>query len=287
MEAARSIQLTSRPDGIAVLTFDQPGSKANVLSPAMWTDFLAVLQEAAAMAPLHGLILRSAKPGIFIAGADLNVIGSAKSTHDPAVKALIDQGLRVLETLERFPAPTVAAIDGAALGGGLEVALACDFRAVGSHPKCNLGLPETMLGLIPGWGGTQRLPRIVGLEQAAEMLTTAQPIPAARAVDIGLVDASFDSGRLEDSAANLLLSRDSSARRQQKAAAIPEQIRNRFKASITVRPTAARMALLAMEKGADKPLGEAIACETAAFMQLAGSEESRQLIEAFFNRKKA
>jgi enoyl-CoA hydratase len=280
-----SITLTTRDGDVAVLTFDQPGNRANILSPAVWSDLAAALADAASRSP-RGLILASAKPGIFIAGADLNVIRAATAPNDPAVRALIEQGLRVLETLESFPAPTVAAIDGAALGGGLEVALACDFRVVGSHPKCSLGLPEVQLGLIPGWGGTQRLPRIIGPALAAEMLTTGTPVNASRAVEIGLADAAFDSEGLIEHAANLVLTRQNQTRRTAKRDPIPSAILSSFKAAIPSSPTAIRTALLVMEEGALLPLAEAIPVETAAFLRLAGSDESRVAIEAFFNRKK-
>jgi enoyl-CoA hydratase len=280
-----SVTMTSRDDGVAVLTFDQPGSRANILSPAVWTDLAAALVEAASRSP-RGLLLVSAKPGIFIAGADLNVIRAAPAPNDPALRELIEQGLRVLESLESFPAPTVAAIDGAALGGGLEVALACDFRVVGSHPKCNLGLPEVLLGLIPGWGGTQRLPRIIGPAKAADLLATGTPIDAARSIEIGLADAAFESALLPDRAADLVLTRDYLVKRAIKQGALPAAILDGFKAAIPSSPPAVRTALLVMEEGLPLPLDRAIPVETAAFLRLAGSAESRAAIEAFFNRKK-
>src|SRR6185437_14435746 len=119
-------------------------------------------------------------------GADLELLGDAPSPNDPAVRAFIERGHRVLDKLESLPFPTCAAIDGAALGGDLEVALACDARAVGQHPKVLLGLPEVKLGLIPGWGGTQRLTRIIGWESAARMLASGEPIGGADAVRLGL-----------------------------------------------------------------------------------------------------
>lgn len=280
-----SVNLITRDDDVVVLTFDQPGSRANILSPAVWSDLAAALAEAANRSP-RGLVLASAKPGIFIAGADLNVIRAATVPNDPAVRELIEQGLRVLETLESFPAPTVAAIDGAALGGGLEVALACDFRVVGSHPKCSLGLPEVQLGLIPGWGGTQRLPRIVGPAVAAELLTSGTPANASWAVEIGLADAAFESEGLIERAANMVLTRNHLPRRTAKCEPIPSSMLITFKAAIPSSPTAVRTALLVMEEGSALPLDRAIPIETAAFLRLAGSDESRVAIEAFFNRKK-
>src|SRR5687768_16830213 len=169
---SQAISVTTRPDGVAVLTFDQPGSKANVLTRELWAEFGEALTTLAPRTNLKGLVLASAKPGIFIAGADLKLLANAPGPNDPEVRAFIEQGLRVLEQLEALPFPTCAAIDGAALGGGLEVALACDYRVCGTNPKVQLGLPEVKLGLIPGWGGTQRLPRLVGVYETAEMLAT-------------------------------------------------------------------------------------------------------------------
>src|SRR6478752_1686126 len=173
---SQQITLTTRDDGVAVLTFDQPGSKANVLTRELWTEFGETLASLATRTDLKGLVLASAKPGIFIAGADLKLLANAPGPNDPEVRAFIEQGLRVLEQLEALPFPTCAAIDGAALGGGLEVALACDSRIAGVNPKLQLGLPEVKLGLTPGWGGTQRLPRIAGLPSATEMVTTGQSL---------------------------------------------------------------------------------------------------------------
>src|SRR4051812_29527351 len=169
-----AITISERPDGVAVPAFDQPGSKANVLTRALWAEFGNALAGLAARTDLKGLVLASAKPGIFIAGADLKLLANAPGPNDPDVRAFIDQGLRVLEQLEALPFPTCAAIDGAALGGGFEVALACDYRVCGTNPKVQLGLPEVSLGLIPGWGGTQRLPRLVGIHEAAEMVASGR-----------------------------------------------------------------------------------------------------------------
>ena len=144
-----------------------------------------------------GLILESAKPGIFIAGADLKELGERRPRPAPGV---IELGHRVLDMLEALPFPTVAAIDGAALGGGLEVALACDFRVCGTNPKVQLGLPEIKLGLIPGWGGTQRLPRLVGVEEAIERLLSGESYDASDPPPDDLVDETVASERLADAA---------------------------------------------------------------------------------------
>lgn len=274
-----AVAVTAAGDRVAVLTIDQPGSKANVLSPALWADLAAALDEAAAMRP-NGLVLTSAKPGIFIAGADLNVIRAATAPNDPAVRQLIEQGHAVLNQLESFPAPTAAFIDGAALGGGLEVALACDLRFVGPHPKCRLGLPEVHLGLIPGWGGTQRLPRLIGLVKAGDMLATGNSLSADESAESGLatraesIDAVVASWSTRTATAPA--NRDSKQR--------PIADRDAYRPAISDRPVAVRTALQTMESGAGQPLDAALAIELDAFMAIAGSESSRPLVEAFFTR---
>ncbi|MFO0805840.1 MAG: enoyl-CoA hydratase-related protein [Gemmataceae bacterium] len=278
-----SVKLAVRPDAVGVMTVDQPGSKANVLTRELWADLDAALDEIAKQ-PMKGLVIASAKPGIFIAGADLKLLADATGPNDPNVRAFIEQGLRVLEKLESLPFPTCAAIDGAALGGGLEVALACDIRVLGSHPKIQLGLPEVKLGLIPGWGGTQRLPRIVGVERAATMLATGESLSAAEAILAGLAFPA--NGPLPDAAARWVLKEDVPGLRRFKQEAIPQESRNGFVPLIEPEPVAVREALVAMLRGADRPLADAIRIETEAFLYLAGSPESKRLIGEFFASRK-
>jgi enoyl-CoA hydratase/carnithine racemase len=278
-----SVKLEVRPDGVGMLTIDQPGSKANVLTRELWTDLDAAVEEAAKQ-PLTGLVIASAKPGIFIAGADLNLLADATGPNDPNVRSFIEQGLRVLEKLESLPFPTCAAIDGAALGGGLEVALACDIRVLGTNPKVQLGLPEVKLGLIPGWGGTQRLPRIVGLERAATMLETGEALTASDAI---LADLAVPAnGPLPDAACRWVRNEDVPGLRRFKLDAIPPASRNGFVPLIEPEPVAVREALVAMLRGAERPLADAIRIETEAFLYLAGSPESKRLIAEFFASRK-
>jgi enoyl-CoA hydratase/carnithine racemase len=281
------IQLAIRSDFVAVLTFDQQGSKANVLNVSLWDELDAALDSLATQNELKGLILASAKPGIFIAGADLKLLVNATGPNDPSVRTFIDRGLRVLSKLENLPFPTIAAIDGAALGGGLEVALACDYRIAGSpNPKFKLGLPEVTLGLIPGWGGTQRLPRIVGVPVAMAMIVSGQPIDYQEPQSNPLFDVyAWESSKLLDSAAAVI-------KKKSNVDAICEKKRLPVTSwkqdgdSITHRnPTdspAAAEARRVVNEGSLLPFQEGIALETAAFMGLAGSEESKRLIAAFF-----
>jgi enoyl-CoA hydratase/carnithine racemase len=290
---AQAITVATRSDGVAVLTFDQPGSKANVLTGELWTEFGEALTALALRTELKGLVLASAKPGIFIAGADLKLLQNAPGPNDPTVRGFIEQGLRVLEQLEALPFPTCAAIDGAALGGGLEVALACDGRCTGVDPKLKLGLPEVKLGLIPGWGGTQRLPRITELQSATELITTGQALDIREAArHQGLVNSAIGSQSLselvDDTAQSLAKPGVAShllARREKKRQPVSAERRTAFTPPTGLTGAAAEAVRVIVE-GAALPLYEAIKLETEAFMRLAGSDESKRLIAEFFASRK-
>src|SRR5262249_42426259 len=151
----------------------------------------------AARTDLRGLVLRSGKPGMFIAGADLRELG--KAAGDPAtVRSFVRHGQEVIGRVEALPYPTVALIDGGCMGGGLGLALGFDFRPAGSHPKVDIGLPEVKIGLIPGWGGTQRLSRIIGPALAAELICAGETVNARRALELGIVVDAVPSDRLLD-----------------------------------------------------------------------------------------
>lgn len=278
----QAITVTERPDGVAVLTFDQPGGKANVLTRELWSEFGDAL--AGLRSDLKGLVLASAKPGIFIAGADLKLLANVPGPNDPEVRAFIELGLRVLEQLEALPFLTCAAIDGAALGGGLEVALACDYRVCGTNPKVQLGLPEVTLGLIPGWGGTQRLPRIVGINQASEMVVGGAAISTRDAEALDLVLTTVDSEQLLEFVASSTMSTRSEGWRAERASKQrPTPLSSSPPAGLC---GAAAEAVRVMVEGAALPLYEAIKLETDAFMRLAGSDESKRLIAEFFAGRK-
>jgi enoyl-CoA hydratase/carnithine racemase len=287
-----TLRVDHRLDGVAVLTFDQPGSKANVLTETVWAEFETAVDDLAARSGVRGLVLASAKPGIFIAGADLKLLGDAPAPNDPAVRAFIDRGNRTLFKLEALPFPTCAAVDGAALGGGCEVTLACDVRICGMNAK--FGLPEVNLGLIPGWGGTQRLPRSISqvppMETAFEILTNGKPFTIQETAASGLTIAVLDSSGLIESACqsvmNSRLKDHYTSARQRKQNPMPwDQFAN-FYPSTPNSSDAIRAAESVMTRGAALPLRDAVALETEAFLQLAGSVESKRLIAAFFASRK-
>jgi len=283
----RAIHQTSFPDGVAVLTFDQPGSRANILRRELWEELRAALEQLTGRNDTRGLILASAKPGIFVAGADLKFFATVPAPNDPAVAELIRYGLDTLELLETLPFPTCAAIDGAAVGGGLEVALACDTRLLGTNPRVELGLPETKLGLIPGWGGTQRLPRIAGLELAADMLESGRLLTAQEACDRGLASAVVQSESLIEFAAKHVLHEGWRELRAMKLGPVAIHESERFSATVPSSPDAVREAMVLLNAGAELPLAEALKLETEAFLRLAGSDESKRTIAEFFASKRS
>ncbi len=280
-----SIRPAVRPDGVAVHTLDQPDSRANILSKPLWAELEAALVALADRPDIKGLVLASAKPGIFIAGADLKFLSAVQAPNDPAVRDLIEYGLHVLDMLESVPFPTCAAIDGAALGGGLEVTLACDYRVAGSNAHVEIGLPEVTLGLIPGWGGTQRLPRILGLEPAADLIATGRTVKGEEAKSLGLVRDVVPSGELLAACVGTVSATAPAHIRAWKRNPIPEADR-RFKPAVPSEPNAAREAMLCLIRGAELPLADALTLETETFLRLAGSDESRRRIGEFFASKK-
>ncbi|NXJ32340.1 ECHA enzyme, partial [Ciconia maguari] len=175
---------------VAVVRFNTPNSKVNTLSKQLSSEFTDVMNEIWANEAVKSAVLISSKPGSFIAGADIDMIEACKTAQE--VTQLSQEGQKMLEKIEQSPKPIVAAISGSCLGGGLEVAIACHYRIATKDKKTILGTPEVLLGLLPGAGGTQRLPKMVGLPAAFDMMLTGRNIRADRAKKMGLVDQLVD-----------------------------------------------------------------------------------------------
>ncbi|KAG9469098.1 hypothetical protein GDO78_021195 [Eleutherodactylus coqui] len=175
---------------VAVVRFNTPNSKVNTLSRQLQGEFSDVMNEVWADDAVRSAVLISAKPGCFIAGADINMIESCKSSQE--VSQLSEAGQKMFEKLEKSPKPIVAAINGSCLGGGLEVAIACQYRVATKDKKTVLATPEVLLGLLPGAGGTQRLPKMLGLPASFDMMLTGKNIRADKAKKMGLVDQLID-----------------------------------------------------------------------------------------------
>jgi len=172
--------------GVAVVWLDQPGEKVNKISLDLLEEFKSLLDEMEMDPEVKGAVLISRKEDNFIAGADIDRIREAESPE--YAESLSRRGHALLNRLEALNKPVVAAIHGAALGGGLEVALACHYRIASDDPRTILALPEVRLGLLPAGGGTQRLPRLVGLQSALDIMLTGKNIYARQAKKLGLVD---------------------------------------------------------------------------------------------------
>lgn len=173
-------------DGIAVLTFDLKNESINKFSPAVIDEFTAMIEQLDKDMSVKGAVLISGKPGTFIAGADIDQFLEFKTAKDAQTASAF--GHTMMTRIEKGRVPVVAAIEGACLGGGLEFALACAYRVAADTPKTVLALPEVQLGLIPGAGGTQRLPKRVGLQVALDMILTGKNVRAKKALQSALVD---------------------------------------------------------------------------------------------------
>lgn len=198
-----AIRLLKRPDGVAVITLDNPDGKVNIISRGVLEEIRPVVDELEADPAVKAVVLCSGKADNFIAGADLKVFMAVKEAAEG--EAFSREGHLLLDRIESSPKPVVAAIRGACLGGGTEFALACHYRIAADDPSTVLALPEVQLGLLPGGGGTQRLPPLVGLPAALDMMLTGRRIRAKKALRMGLVDALTSPAGIEETAAKAAL----------------------------------------------------------------------------------
>ena len=295
---AQAFSLAERGDGIAVLTFDLPGKKVNTLGRAVLTELGGIAHTLAARADLRGLLFRSGKPGQFIAGADLTELGAlAMATADQAAQA-IGLGLKLFGAFAQLPFPAVALIDGACMGGGTELTLAMDERIVSSEPHTKIALPEVKIGLIPAWGGTQRLTRLVGLGSAIDMITTGEALTPEKAVKIGFAFDAVPADKLVDEGIRRIdalqqsgLWKENRKRREQPLGLSEDEMFFAFgvaegavAAKTKGQYPAPMAALKAIKDGVNKPLAEGLAAETAAASAVFGSPVAANLIGVFFGQ---
>ena len=186
--------LTVDDRGIGTLLFDTPKSSVNVLCFDALYELREHIAELETNSDVKALFIESAKEDIFIAGADINEIKAFK--NEAEIVSKLSEGQEIFNRLENLPFPTIAMIDGACLGGGLELAMACTYRIATNEAHTRLGLPEVSLGIIPGLGGTQRLPMLVGFTKAIELITASKRLKGDKALKLGLVDASVPVGYL-------------------------------------------------------------------------------------------
>ncbi len=191
----KNLRLEKR-GAVGLIIFDEQNSKANKLSTPNMLRLFDLLCEIESTPSIKSLVIISRKPSIFVAGAD---IGEVEKLTTGSMSVDLLMKLQMIFTfLEKLPIPSIAAIHGACLGGGLELALSCDWRIATEDKSTKLGLPEVMLGICPGWGGTQRLPRLIGLEESLPLLLTGKTIDARKAKKIGLIDRKVPKEILEE-----------------------------------------------------------------------------------------
>lgn len=176
---------------VGILTFDLANEKVNKLSEQSLGELELILKQVPTHSGIKALLIRSAKKGSFIVGADINVIQKLKDETEAAFASTFGQ--KIFNLLEDLKIPTLAAVEGPCMGGGTELILSCRYRVASDHEKTVIGLPEVKLGLLPGWGGTYRLPKLVGLMAGTDMILTGKGIRADKALKMGLVDAVIPS----------------------------------------------------------------------------------------------
>ncbi|WP_163131816.1 fatty acid oxidation complex subunit alpha FadJ [Agarivorans sp. Alg241-V36] len=183
-------------ENVALLKIDVQGETMNTLKAEFGPELDAILDDLSTQSQLTGMVVYSGKPDSFIAGADIGMLDNCETAAD--AQKLSQDGHKVFARLAKLPFPVIAAIHGPCLGGGLEVALACDYRVCSKDDKTSLGLPEVQLGLLPGGGGTQRLPKLVGIQKALEMMLTGKQLRPKQALKSGLVDEMVPNSVLLD-----------------------------------------------------------------------------------------
>lgn len=283
---------------IAIITLDTPNSKVNVLSKGLMEDFTKALDYLEKSSGIRAAVLMSSKPDGFIAGADINMLSACKTSQE--LEELSRNGQKIMDRIENSRIPIVAAIHGSCLGGGLEVALACHSRVASSSSKTVLGLPEVMLGLLPGAGGTQRLPKLIGAAKALDIVLTGKNIRADRAKSMKLVDVVADPAALK-TAAVLVASQlaDGTMKKYERKPGIMDYVlqKNRFgidfmikKATETVMKTTkgkypAPLAILdVVKEGLKNGTAAGLAKEATEFSRLGMTPESKSLVSLFFGQ---
>lgn len=249
------VQFEVDPDGVAVLTINRP-ERLNALSAVVLSELAHCIAFVRDAPQVRVLLITGAGPKSFVAGAD---IAEFRGLDAESGQLFAERGQAVFSAIESLPKPVIAAVNGFALGGGCELALACHLRICSENAR--FGQPEVSLGLLPGYGGTQRLPRVVGRSLAADMMVTGNPIDAHRALEAGLVSRVVPQEELLEA-----------------ARAMARGILDRA-------PVAVAFVLDALRE-ADGPLDRGLAREALLFGQACGTDDFREGVEAFLDRRK-
>ena len=289
-------------DGVARIVIDRPDDSVNAVNPELVEDLAVAVRAARSEEGLRGLIVASGKASQFVAGADLKMVGRATDSAD--LEAVSRRFQAVLDELAWLPCTTVAAINGPALGGGFELALACDYRVGIDAPGLSVGQPEVNLGLVPAGGGTQRLPRLIGLQAALDLILSGRRLNARRARRIGLLDEVVHPTVLAQAALawagkpkrplDRPLQLGFNARAAIEIAELTpagrELMYRRARVAVLARThghyPAPLKALEAIEIGLEQGMAAGLDAEARAFAELAGSDTAKHLIWLFMAGQK-
>lgn len=296
LSTAQRLRLEKDGD-IAVVVLDNADKGVNLVDDPFLDEMEHTLLRIAEMRA-KGVVFLSAKPSVFLAGADLRRFDTI---DEAALATLVDRGHRLYESIARLRIPTIAAIHGACLGGGLELALACQMRIASDSSSTKLGVPETLLGILPGWGGSTRLPRLLGLPRALGMILTGKAINGKGARKLGLVDEVVPKERLRSRAITLLRGVQSGKNQVPKrslhfftnappfAALIRHFSRKQLLAKTRGHYPAPLAALDVASRGAwcCSSVAASFEREKKAFLELARTDATRQLIRLFFLQEEA
>ncbi len=273
-------------DHVCLLLFDRPESGANIFDAATLDELNEHLDSIEKDGSLRGLIIASAKKSIFVAGADLKTLLKQGQTGE--MRAYISRGQKIFNRLADLKIPTVATIHGASAGGGYEVALACDYRIASDDPSTRIGLPETTLGLIPAWGGCTRLPRLIGVQKATEVIGKGKLYSAEEARKLGLVDGVASRDKLLELARKKLSDGKRKLPGEKRAGLSRSEERSPQRGvSTPVSGNAApQRALEIVNKTLSISPDESLQMELDAIVDLGESESTQNLIRNFFLAEK-
>ena len=289
-------QLDELDGAIGLLTIDLPGKSVNTLGREVMSELSRHVAELAGREDIRGLLVRSGKPGQYIAGADLHELGLLVDASDELIEEGLSSGHDLFTAIGDLPFPTVALVDGKCLGGGTELILSMDERIAVDAPGVDIVLPEVKIGLFPAWGGSQRLPRLIGLHHAIEIICGGAPVPARRAAELGLVFDAVDAESLLDEGRRLIewLREDDrflAIREQRRAAMGLSDDQADFSFAVAAGQVmlktkgqypAPLAALEAMQQGLNRPLEDGLEVERQYARQIVGSEICGNMIRLFF-----
>lgn len=285
---------TENQDGILIVTLDQPNEKVNKLNEELIGEFQDLLKNTNPD-DIEGIVITSGKENNFIAGADVEMLKNKQAPDE--IEELSHNGNQLLLKLEHYPKPVVAAIHGSCLGGGLEVAMACNYRVASKHSKTVLGQPEVKLGLLPGGGGTQRLPRLIGIQNALTYMLTGKNIYPKKAYKLGLIDELTHRGAIVKAAKKAVgkLNRGEFERKDKRSLAhqimegfgplrkiIYRQAKKRAKSNTKGNYPAPPKIIECVREGYEKDVQAGLKLESKYFGELAATPESKAMVNLFF-----